>query len=105
MGAPAGRRVGGGEAQAALKDPPVLPLRTAPRRGTVPTRTPPENLGTSRTLPRRNSQPAAQLVCLIRPNLTSSAKPSPINPITSNHSIWHMLFLFLEVHTWSHCLE
>lgn len=91
------RGVGGEEAPRAHADPLVLPCHMAPGRSTIPSHTPPANLGTS----RRNSQPAAQLVCLIRSSLTSSAKLSRVNPITSNHSIWHMLqynFIFGSAH-------
>ena len=83
-----GRGVSSGAAQWARADPLVL-FCSAPRRRTVPTHTQPANPGTSRTLPRRNSQPAAQLACLICSSLTSSAKLSLVNPITSN-STWHV---------------
>lgn len=36
-------------------------------------------------------QPARRPVCLIRSSLTSSAKLSLVNPISSNHSVWHVL--------------
>ena len=39
-------------------------------------------------------QPAHRPVCLIRSSLTSSAKLSRVNPITSNHSVWHVLQFF-----------
>lgn len=80
-------RVGEGAAQRARADPFILWCLTAPRLSTIPSHTPPANLGTNRTLPRQNSQPVAQLACLIRSSLTSSAKLSRVNPITSNHVI------------------
>lgn len=38
-------------------------------------------------------QPARRPACLIRSSLTSSAKLSRVNPISSNHSIWHVLLV------------
>lgn len=40
-------------------------------------------------------QPARRPACLIRSSLTSSAKLSRVNPISSNHSVWHVLLVFV----------
>lgn len=42
-------------------------------------------------------QPARSPACLIRSSLTSSAKLSQVNPISSNHSIWHVFLVFVRV--------
>lgn len=41
-------------------------------------------------------QPARRPACLIRSSLTSSAKLSRVNPISSNHSICHVLLVFVR---------
>lgn len=41
-------------------------------------------------------QPARRPACLIRSSLTSSAKLSRVNPISSNHFICHVLLVFVR---------
>lgn len=89
----------------ARADPFVLPCCNAPGAVRSLSTRRPQTLAQAALSPPE--QPARRPACLIRSSLTSSAKLSQVNPITSNHSSWHVLqfFLFLEVRTESHCLK